>query len=68
MKINLGFCRLGVQPIDTRLPCWPFHKYSEFVFFSIEAAADTSAKDAHLTADLECHLGLVPHQVSNSVA
>ena len=33
-------------------------------FFSIEAAADTSAKDAHLTADLECHLGLVPHQVN----
>ncbi|XP_020616050.1 ubiquitin-like modifier-activating enzyme ATG7 isoform X2 [Orbicella faveolata] len=29
----------------------------------IEAAADTSAKDAHLTADLECHLGLVPHQI-----
>ncbi|KAJ7379526.1 Autophagy protein 7 [Desmophyllum pertusum] len=29
----------------------------------IEAAADTSAKDAHLTADLECDLGLVPHQI-----
>ncbi|KAM7429954.1 Autophagy protein 7 [Porites harrisoni] len=27
------------------------------------AAADTSAKDAHLTAELECHLGLVPHQI-----
>ena len=41
---------------------------SLFVIFSIEAAADTSAKDAHLTADLECHLGLVPHQVSNASA
>lgn len=29
----------------------------------IRAAADTSAKDAHLTADLESHLGLVPHQI-----
>lgn len=28
-----------------------------------EAAADTSAKDAHLSADLECKLGLVPHQI-----
>ncbi|PFX29993.1 Ubiquitin-like modifier-activating enzyme ATG7 [Stylophora pistillata] len=31
-----------------------------------EAAADTSAKDAHLSADLECKLGLVPHQVLSS--
>ena len=36
-------------------------------FGRIGAAADTSAKDAHLTADLECHLGLVPHQVSPSL-
>ncbi|CAH3114652.1 unnamed protein product [Pocillopora meandrina] len=28
-----------------------------------EAAADTSAKEAHLSADLECKLGLVPHQI-----
>lgn len=29
----------------------------------MEASADTSAKDAHLTADLDCHLGLLPHQI-----
>lgn len=29
----------------------------------MEAGADTSAKDAHLTADLDSHLGLLPHQV-----
>ncbi|XP_074619592.1 ubiquitin-like modifier-activating enzyme ATG7 [Acropora palmata] len=29
----------------------------------IEAGADTSAKDAHLTADLDSHLGLLPHQI-----
>ena len=34
-----------------------------FDFDSNEAAADTSAKEAHLSADLECKLGLVPHQV-----
>lgn len=36
-------------------------------FGRIRAVADTSAKDAHLTADLECHLGLVPHQVRSSL-
>ena len=29
------------------------------------AMANTSAKDSHLTAEMESDLGLVPHQVNN---
>lgn len=35
------------------------------MFVRGHAAADTSAKDDHLTAELQSPLGVIPHQVGN---